>query len=446
MSERRRIHRKIERTPEERAELERERSFFHQGRPTLEDLLASGQYTEPISQVEYLARLRSTSGRDRGVGGNGAAGSRDADLTVQSHGLKGQEISWAGGCPWTGGLCLGTDGGVIAMPIEGVGMQEPDLWHVAREPINGVAFAGDFIGVSTPAEVVLLRRDPSTGDIGRVGEPFGGGAHGIVATASGTFLAPLDGDRLLEMACDGRGHTMGVVHFSQDSLNLYKLAGLGVVDGEEVFACAARKGGLLTFASGRGQIHPPIIRHPLAGLDLVGVCPLGSPGHPRAVAGLGADGTLVFCRDIREGKFTGLRFDGLRVVAYELLAARGHLFVLTRDSLLALPGLATRFLEGQPLAPTPAIEVPIRGSDAFLLPDAIGLIVGGRLDSCPIASLIDPAAQIKALPARASVELDSGRLPDSGGWPTRREVLSPVPSDFPWDAPLSLSMGLVSPI
>ena len=49
-----RIHRKIERTPEEQRKLDEIRERFQRERPGLEDLLASGDITDVVSQGEYL--------------------------------------------------------------------------------------------------------------------------------------------------------------------------------------------------------------------------------------------------------------------------------------------------------------------------------------------------------------------------------------------------------
>jgi predicted transcriptional regulator len=49
-----RIHRKIERTPEQQRQLEEVRKRFQQERPGLEGLLADGDAAEVVSQGEYL--------------------------------------------------------------------------------------------------------------------------------------------------------------------------------------------------------------------------------------------------------------------------------------------------------------------------------------------------------------------------------------------------------
>ena len=56
-----RIHRKIERTPDQQRRLEEIRERFQRERPGLEDLLATGDATEVVPQGEYL-ELRAMLG------------------------------------------------------------------------------------------------------------------------------------------------------------------------------------------------------------------------------------------------------------------------------------------------------------------------------------------------------------------------------------------------
>lgn len=48
-----RIHRKTERSPADLAALRAKREKFQRDRPTLAQLVASGEYTEPVTQQEY---------------------------------------------------------------------------------------------------------------------------------------------------------------------------------------------------------------------------------------------------------------------------------------------------------------------------------------------------------------------------------------------------------
>jgi hypothetical protein len=53
-----RIHRKTERTPDQRRQLEEIRDRFQRERPGLQDLIASGDATEVVPQDEILADQR----------------------------------------------------------------------------------------------------------------------------------------------------------------------------------------------------------------------------------------------------------------------------------------------------------------------------------------------------------------------------------------------------
>jgi hypothetical protein len=57
----RRVHRKVERTPEQLAELRAAREQFQRDRPGLDDLIASGQYEGPYRQGDVLALLESVA-------------------------------------------------------------------------------------------------------------------------------------------------------------------------------------------------------------------------------------------------------------------------------------------------------------------------------------------------------------------------------------------------
>jgi hypothetical protein len=296
--------------------------------------------------------------------------------------LAGEEISWVGECPWTGGFCFGTYSGRLVMPLDqstALGFPYP----IADEAINDVAFAGDLMGVSTRSEVIIFERDPASFDRGpafgrfaRLGEPYGGGAHGIVATAAGGFVAPLGaGGLLLIDAGEGpdRRIKMRVGQIGQEALNVCKLARLGVVRARgEVVACAARRGGLVAITLDRGEVKPPIVGRLLNEFDLVDVASLQSPQWPLAVATLSSDGAMLLSRNVLEDNLHVLRLNILSSRAYSLLSAQGHLFVLTRDAMVVLPDLAARFLASESLGDQiTGLAIPIQAADAFLAFDEV---------------------------------------------------------------------------
>jgi Helix-turn-helix len=61
MSHRKPVTLKIERTPEELAELKAERERFSRDRPSLEDLIASGEYEGPYDHGNIMALLSAVA-------------------------------------------------------------------------------------------------------------------------------------------------------------------------------------------------------------------------------------------------------------------------------------------------------------------------------------------------------------------------------------------------
>jgi hypothetical protein len=307
--------------------------------------------------------------------------------------LAGEEISWVGECPWTGGLCLGTYSGRLIMPLDdrtAVGFDHP----IAEEAINDVAFAGNLMGVSTRSEVVIFERDPSSGFFARRGKPFGGGAHGIVATAAGGFVAPLGPEGLLLIEAEegpDRNLKMRVDQIGQGVVNCYKLAHLGNegIRGE-VIACAARHDGLFFISLDRGEvqsIHKPV----LPGIDLVDVCSLQSPQWPRAAAVLGADGSVFLSRNILEVTPDSFRLDVLTGRVYSLLSARGHLFLLTSDGMVVMNDPAKQILANGTLGDYVSVSgltIPIQAADAFLAYDEVYFDCEGGTPSIAIDRLV----------------------------------------------------------
>ena len=119
------------------------------------------------------------------------------------------EVSWVGECPWTNTLCLGGEDGQLLIESAGpteMGRRKPWLMQVATDAINEAAFVGDLIAVSSRNEVVVARRStPEHDALDRYDLRFIGGAHGVVASRSGAFLAPIADQGLLMLKVeDGR--------------------------------------------------------------------------------------------------------------------------------------------------------------------------------------------------------------------------------------------------
>ena len=164
------------------------------------------------------------------------------------------EVSWVGECPWTNTLCFGGEDGQLL--IESPGLSElakrkPDAIEMgkrktrsiqlATDAINEIAFVGDLIAVSSRNEVVVGRlRTQGGGSLDRYEHEFIGGAHGVVASHGGAFLAPIADQGLLMLKIDDGGVNAQVGTPSEIPFNFYKLIRLGNDLGGEAFAAAGR--------------------------------------------------------------------------------------------------------------------------------------------------------------------------------------------------------------
>jgi hypothetical protein len=336
--------------------------------------------------------------------------SKSLSITGRTHQFNGQEISWVGECPWTGGLCFGTYSGRLSMPPRDGPVAR--FTPVAEEAINDVAFAGDLMGVSARSEVAVFEGDPASGSAAPLDKPFGGGAHGIVATAAGGFVAPLGAEGLLFIdrgTEPDRPLEMRIGRMDRGLANFYKVAHLGAVEERgEVLACVARHDGLLAITLDRGDVQSPLVDLPLSGFDLVDVCSLRSPQWPLAVAVLGADRTILLSRNILEARFHLIRFNDLPGRAYSLLSAQGHLFLLTSDKMVVLPDLAARFLAGESIPDrVPSLTGLERAADAFLAYDELFFDCEDGMRSIAIDQLASDARD-----SRISVFTESSSVPE----------------------------------
>ncbi len=279
--------------------------------------------------------------------------------------IPNEEITWAGECPWTGSYCFGADSGKVFFFSES-GLEYAET--LAEDAVNGIAFFNDFIGVSTRSEVVLHRRAPG----GAFDLVFSGpgGAHGILATPSGQFLAPSGVQGLLCIDEIGSDQPRAWTdHACGAPLNYYSLRRLGQAAGKDILACAARTDGLLTIQFDKDHAQTPIIGLTAPDVDFIDVCSIGSVTSPFAVAALCRDRSLIFVRDIlTEDRPQTVRFDGFQGTAYSISSAQGHLFILTSNHITVIPNLATRYLAGERLdQPIHYRQRSVQADDAFMI-------------------------------------------------------------------------------
>ena len=133
-----------------------------------------------------------------------ASNSNDETIVIGRMSLPNFEISWAGGSPGRPGYWFGSDDGRIQfIGLGDAGSIGPFAVSPSREAINGIAFAGGLMAVSTRNDVTCLTASDLGGE--HV-EPtvYPGGAHGVIGTSSGGLAAPMGRRGVLLISPDQR--------------------------------------------------------------------------------------------------------------------------------------------------------------------------------------------------------------------------------------------------
>jgi hypothetical protein len=270
-------------------------------------------------------------------------------------------VSWAGPSG-RDDFCFGSEDGKLRFTTvdgESIGGLTSGLENA--EAVNGVAFIGDVIAVSTRNEVTFWTVPQSEGKKA-LRAVFNCGAHGVVATAEGYFFAPLERTGLMKVrASHDEVQPVKISRARHPILDYYKVIGLHSYGRPEVLACAARYGGVAAMELMQEDDCGQISSITFPGLDVVDVCSLGSGVTPPAVAAFGKDGTLVLLRDVLSDRSpVTMKFDEIRGKAYRLFSARGSIFLLTSTGVYVLSALAQRFLRGEPVERTPTAVCGVR--------------------------------------------------------------------------------------
>jgi hypothetical protein len=280
-------------------------------------------------------------------------------------------VCWAGPHPFRPGLCFGSEDGMLLFTDEeGRALSwPPGKGSASGEAINGVACVGTWVAVSTRQEVNFWPL-PGTEGGHQFGVVFPYGAHGVSATPSGYFIAPMGRLGILAQAPPFGAETEVTVQTAEKpGLYAYRVICLPSPDTGEVLACAARLAGIGAVAFfGSAQTHT-LSTIAFSGLDVIDVCPLRPGERSLAVAALGRDGSLVLFQNVlTDKKPVPIKYDMVEGIAYRILSCGGDIFVLTSKGLYVLAQLAGRYLAGEPVGsiPTPVLPLPVEGVDANL--------------------------------------------------------------------------------
>ena len=204
------------------------------------------------------------------------------------------------------------------------------------------------------------------------------GAHGIVATSSGHFIAPVGHDGLMLIKPSHKStldYRMNA--FQEPELNFYQLCEIPQYKGKDcwVAACRSRGLGLIDYLPASSEMGLQI--GAFEGTDVVDVIPIGNADYPYAVASVGICGEIWLCRDIihQEAPIM-LHYQNFAGRVYRILSAHGHLFVLTSKAIYVLADLANRLV--QPVfnkSNSPVMTLPMEAIDAAIVNEKWLLVV-----------------------------------------------------------------------
>lgn len=276
------------------------------------------------------------------------------------------DVTWVGPNAFSSGLCLGFDDGTIAFAdIETGEKSKHQKISASKEAINGLAVFGNTnLAASTRADVTFFQ----VGNVTPVRVHVG--AHGIVATNSGYFVAPLGANGLLWAKFNGgRPPKISVSEGLEDQLYFYRTIALHDSAGKETLVFANRRNGvgLSNFSGmdGGGHIHTVSFE----GFDVIDVCGV-VPGSLAAVA-ISPKAELFWIKDSStQDDPVSMRLNGIEGRVCRVLATRKDLFVLSSKALYVWQDLVTKALFDSAVVPHPhPFVLPMEAVDMCLYND-----------------------------------------------------------------------------
>jgi len=158
------------------------------------------------------------------------------------------EVCWAGANPFEPGFCFGSENGAILLTDEGgKAIHAVRAGSISQEAVNGVAGLGTSLAVSTRKEITIWTFPQNLGEKTLVAQ-FQSGAHGVILSATGYFVAPLGRTGIMAARAPFQQgdavRSVTVIRGDIPGLYIYKVISLEGDQGREVLVCAARRGGV----------------------------------------------------------------------------------------------------------------------------------------------------------------------------------------------------------
>ena len=304
------------------------------------------------------------------------------------------DVTWVGPNYQEPGIILGFDDGSIVFAGAATGsISDLEKVSPSGEAINGIASIGaTSLAVSTRSEVSFFQADSPGGPTRVV---FPGGAHGVVATRSGAYVAPLGPEGLLIVRpSSSMVQKFAVSRGTEGKLYFYRVAALHDRHGTETLVFANRKNGVGMSVFNSRDRRRLVRTMGFQGADVVDVC-AAATGSLAAVA-VSRTADLLWIKDTSSNVDPViLRPMHVEGAVYRVLAASRHLFVLTSKALYVWIDLVGRALAGQFAGPDMTMLVlPIDAIDMALIEDQyLLLVMGANAVTClTLADIEDQSA------------------------------------------------------
>lgn len=332
----------------------------------------------------------------------------------------GADVSWAGPHPHEAGYCFGFDDGTLRFRADSdLVLSEPIAACPSGEAVNGVAFAGpSSIAVSTRADIAFIERQTS-----RTRAVYPAGSHGVVASPSGCFVAPL-GVRGYLTTKAGIVEARPIVVENATNGQLY-FGRMTIVheNSVEALVFAHRRNGVGVREFRGMGVTQPYRTLASAHFDAIDVCSV-SANHLGVIALAPTADMIVFDNVLDPfARQIPLRLEGVEGRPHRVLCVNGHLVMLTSRGVHVWFDFVESALQKRSELHLPLVVLPLDAIDVNAIDDGrVALVMGAN--QVQVLDLVVLRKSVAADLSRPSVS--SERLTESSreDWETSDIELS----------------------